>query len=333
MKSENKIVLYFTLGVYVFFSVMKLFLFFDLGLSWHLETSIFGLVALTLVAFTIRGIDIALDRLYPYERNIILRLLLQFFISIVFILTIRFFIFQFVREIIPIKLNKELWAAATIIHILSIVTLILTMFSYRFFNKWKETELKKEILEKEKATVQYDNLKNQLNPHFLFNSLTSLNSLIFENPQLASEFLQQLAKVYRYVLENNDKTLVSLSTEVKFISNYIKLLLSRFENGLIVNVKIEETDSDRKILPVTLQILIENAIKHNVISRDNPLRIDIYCDSAYLVVKNNLQSKHTIEDSNKQGLDNLKSLYMVLVEKEVIVEQTPDHFWVKIPLI
>jgi two-component system LytT family sensor kinase len=207
------------------------------------------------------------------------------------------------------------------------------MFGFRFFNKWQETELKKEVLEKEKATVQYDNLKNQLNPHFLFNSLTSLNSLIFENPQLASEFLQHLSKVYRYVLENNDKTVVSVFTEVNFISNYVQLLIARFDKGLQVRIELSERAMEQKILPVTLQILIENAIKHNVTSGDSPLLIDIYDESGYLVVRNNLQVKHIIDTSNKQGLGNLKNLYKVLIENELMIEQTQDHFLVKIPLI
>jgi two-component system LytT family sensor kinase len=181
--------------------------------------------------------------------------------------------------------------------------------------------------------VQYDNLKNQLNPHFLFNSLTSLNSLIFENPQLASEFLHQLSKVYRYVLENKEKTLVSLSTEVNFISNYVQLLISRFDKGLQVNINISEQALDQKILPVTLQILIENAMKHNITSQDSPLVIDIYDESNYLVVKNNLQIKQIVDNSNGQGLENLRSLYRVLIENEIVIEKNDANFIVKIPLL
>lgn len=333
MKRDTRILLFFIGLVFIFFTILRAFLFSDMGPRWHVEAGAIGLVVMVTVAFIIRGIDIVLDRLYPYDRDIMMRLLLQFAVSLIFIFALRFVIVHILRHVTTVRLNRQMWAATTIIHVLSVATVILAMFSYRFFNKWKETELKKEILEKEKATVQYDNLKNQLNPHFLFNSLTSLNSLIFENPQLASEFLQQLSKVYRYVLENKEKTLVSLSTELGFISHYTKLLLSRFENGLVVNIKLSDAALDKKILPVTLQILIENAIKHNVISKDKPLQIDIYDESAYLVVKNTLQAKHIIEESNKQGIENLKNLYSVLIEKEIVIEKTADCFSIRIPLI
>jgi sensor histidine kinase YesM len=333
MTRDTKILLSIIIGVYVFFVVLRVFIFPDLSLAWHLETGVFGFVALVIVAAIIRLIDIQLDEWYPYDTDIVRRLIWQFALSLGVIFALRVVIIWFVHQVVPVRMSKELRATTAVIHVLSVATLILTMFSYRFFKRWKESELKKEILEKEKATVQYDNLKNQLNPHFLFNSLTSLNSLIFENPQLASEFLQQLSRVYRYVLEHKDKTLVNLSTEVDFIANYTKLLLSRFENGLKVNIAIEDADLDKKILPVTLQILIENAIKHNIISRESPLVIDIYTDAAYLIVRNNLQIKHVIEYSNGQGLDNLKNLYKVLIEKEIVIEKTDGSFLVKIPLI
>ena len=333
MKRDQKIFLWSMTGLYFFFTGFKILLFSNLGLMWHIESSIFGLTALIITVSTIRLIDRFLDRLYPYERNITLRLLIQFASSLVIIFSIRTLIFPYVIRSAPIVITPELYAAVTAAHVLFIATIILFMFGFRFFNKWKDTELKKEILEKEKATVQYDNLKNQLNPHFLFNSLTSLNSLIFENPQLASEFLHQLSKVYRYVLEHKDKTLVTVSTEVNFISNYVQLLIARFDRGLLVNINISDAALDQKILPVTLQILIENAMKHNVTSQDSPLEIDIYDDAGYLIVRNNLQLKQIIDTSNGQGLENLKSLYRVLIENEIVIEKTETKFIVKIPLI
>lgn len=333
MKKEQRIFFWSMIALYMFFTAFKFVMFPDLGILWHIESSIFGLTALFITIGSIRAIDKLLDRVYPYERNIILRLFIQFAISLIFIFTIRTLLFPYVIRNAPIPITRELYAAMTAAHVLFIATIILLIFGFRFFNKWKETELKKEILEKEKATVQYDNLKNQLNPHFLFNSLTSLNSLIFENPQLASEFLHQLSRVYRYVLEHKDKTLVSLSTEVDFIANYVQLLLARFDRGLVVNINISDPALDRKILPVTLQILIENAMKHNITSQDSPLVIDIYDDGVYLVVSNNLQVKQIIDTSNGLGLENLRSLYRVLIENEIVIEKNDTSFIVKIPLI
>ena len=333
MKEERKILTYFVFAIFLFFSTVKVFLFPQFSLTWHVYTSIFGLIAMIPVAFTIWGVDIVLDRFYPYERNLRTRIAVQVLVSLVIIFFIRYIFYLTFHQFIPVPLTTELIVTITIIHILFVASIILTIFLFRFFNKWRETEIKKEILEKEKATVQYDNLKNQLNPHFLFNSLTSLNSLIFENPQLASEFLQQLSKVYRYVLENKDKTLVTVGTELKFIDNYIKLLKSRFDSGLVVNIQITDTTMDRSILPVTLQILIENAIKHNTTAAESPLCISIYDEEGYLIVRNNLQIKNSIESSNKQGLANLKNLYSVLIAKEITIESTADTFLIKVPLI
>ena len=333
MKKEYKVILYFILNIYCFGTVVRLILFPQQSLGWHIEAGIFGFIALIIVAIIIKSIELLLEKHYPYERNIYVRLPIQVIISVVVLLIIRHYIFGFVSHFISVPVSRELYIAGTIVNIISIAALIFSMFGFHFFHKWQETELKKEKLEKEKATVQYDNLKNQLNPHFLFNSLTSLNSLIFENPTLASEFLQQLSKVYRYVLENKEKTLVSLRTEIKFVSHYIHLLKARYAEGLIVDINIEDVVADKQILPVTLQILIENAIKHNSTASGNPLHIQIYTQQGYLVVKNKLQVKKVIENSNKQGLENLKNLYTYLIKKEIQIQQDSGSFAVMIPLI
>ena len=187
--------------------------------------------------------------------------------------------------------------------------------------------------DKEKALVQYDNLKNQLNPHFLFNALSSLNSLIFENPQLASDFLQQLSKVYRYVLEHKDRNSVTLQTEVRFVSHYVKLLETRFGDGLKVVFNIAEEANEKMVVPVTLQILLENAVKHNTTSAANPLLITIRASAECLEVENTLQRKNAIEVSNKMGLANLRNLYQYVSDKQLQVTETDNLFTVKIPLL
>lgn len=206
-------------------------------------------------------------------------------------------------------------------------------FANYYFNNWKEEIKLNERLEKEKTEVQFENLKNQLNPHFLFNALTSLNSLIFENQELASEYLKHLSKVYRYILSHKEKDLVTLNTEIDFVKNYIFLAETRYNGFLKFDFRIAESISDKKIVPVTLQILIENALKHNIIDADNFLNIQLYNELDYLVVENNLQPKKLVEDSNKQGLEKLKSLYSFLSKKPVTVENNDQVFKVKIPLI
>ena len=142
---------------------------------------------------------------------------------------------------------------------------------------------KAQLLEKEKALVQYESLKQQLNPHFLFNSLTSLSSLIYINPQQADLFLENMSKIYRYILKNRDNELVPVEEEIRFVQTYIHLQKARFEDGIVINMDVKKEQFPLRIVPVTLQNLIENAIKHNVIDEEHPLHIDIFSEYDYLV--------------------------------------------------
>lgn len=188
-------------------------------------------------------------------------------------------------------------------------------------------------LEKEKAQVQYRNLKQQLNPHFLFNSLSSLNSLITTDQKEASKFLDALSKTYRYLLKSSDNETVSLSEELKFAANYVQLQRTRFEKGFEVSFDIPESLLHRKIVAVSLQNLIENAIKHNIIDEESPLHVSIYVEDDLLLVSNNLQRKNFVETSNRQGLASMMSLYSYLTHRPIQVVETSDTFTVKIPLL
>jgi len=192
---------------------------------------------------------------------------------------------------------------------------------------------KAQILEKEKALVQYESLKQQLNPHFLFNSLTSLSSLIQQDQHLANKFLEQMSKIYRYILASRDSELVPLAEDIKLVQVYTQLQQTRFQHGLNVNINVKEENFSRRIVPVTLQNLIENAIKHNVIDVDRPLNIDIFTEDGYIIVRNNLQKKNFVQSSNKQGLINMRSLYYYLDQRPMIVKEDEHFFTVKIPLI
>jgi ligand-binding sensor domain-containing protein len=206
---------------------------------------------------------------------------------------------------------------------------------YRIGNRERILVLqnKAQMLEKEKTLVMYENLKQHLNPHFLFNSLTSLSSLIRIDQQLAGDFLERMSKVYRYILKNRDNETVPLAEELKFVDLYIQLQKTRFTKGLEINIDIDEEYHHRKIAPVTLQNLVENAIKHNIADPDSPLIIDLFIENDYLVVRNNLQKKNFVETSNKQGLANMESLYRYLSGKAMIVAEDKNYFTVKIPLI
>lgn len=199
--------------------------------------------------------------------------------------------------------------------------------------RMNDLQTKAQLLEKEKALVMYENLKQHLNPHFLFNSLTSLSSLIRIDQNQAGEFLDKMSKVYRYVLKNRDNETVPLSEELKFVNLYNQLQKTRFEEGLQISISIDEEFHHRKIAPVTLQNLVENAIKHNTAAPEQPLIIDIFIEDDFLVVRNNLQKKHFVETSNKQGLANMLSLYRYLGNKPMEIKEEEPYFIVKIPLL
>lgn len=194
-------------------------------------------------------------------------------------------------------------------------------------------ESKTQKLEKEKALVMYENLKQHLNPHFLFNSLSSLGSLIRANQLQAVDFLERMSKIYRYILKNRESEKVSLQEELNFVSHFIELQKARFEEGLQVKIDIPEAYLEKKIAPVTLQNLLENAIKHNTTSRSKPLQVALSVEGDYLIVKNRLQRKSFVETSNETGLQSMQHLYSYLSDRPLMVEEDGEIFVVKIPLL
>jgi hypothetical protein len=203
-----------------------------------------------------------------------------------------------------------------------------------YFRKWKDMTVQAEALKKENLQTQFDSLKGQINPHFLFNSLGSLSSLIEENAGQAQTFVNEMASVYRYLLQANEKGLVSLQEELDFIESYTGMLTTRFPEGLQVNIQVACEDRKKMLPPLTLQLLVENAVKHNAVLVSKPLVIEIVsANNNYLEVCNNLQLKTSATHSNKMGLHNIIQKYKLLNQPEVRVLQTHESFSVSIPLI
>ena len=184
-----------------------------------------------------------------------------------------------------------------------------------------------------KATASFETLKNQLDPHFLFNSLNVLSSLIEENSKKAQEFTVALSKIYRYVLDQKDKNLISVEEELNFAKLYVSLLKMRFEDAIIINFQTESDMNEFRIVPLSLQLLLENAIKHNIISDQKPLQIDIFKEDNYLVVQNSFQKKQTFEKSTGIGLQNIIQRYNLVSNLEINIQQTEKYYTVKLPLI
>jgi hypothetical protein len=241
------------------------------------------------------------------------------------------------ERILKIHIKTPFLRSAWFYTLAILLTTALIILFYRFRTRKQrqlvELTTKAQMLEKEKALVMYENLKQHLNPHFLFNSLTSLGSLIRINQSMAGDFLDKMSKVYRYILKNRDNEVVPLSEELKFVQLYIDLQKTRFEDGLDVNVNVDEEHFHRKIAPVTLQNLVENAIKHNRSEPNSPLRINLYVMDDYMIVRNNLQRKSFVETSNKQGLSNMESLYNYLSNRPMVIMEDEQYFTVKIPLL
>lgn len=213
----------------------------------------------------------------------------------------------------------------------------ITLFSLssQFLKSWRQSEINAEKLKAAHIASQFETLKNQVNPHFLFNSLNVLTNLVYDDQDKAAKFIKQLSQVYRYVLESREKNLVLLSTELEFIEAYTFLQKMRFGKSLEVEINIPDASRQYQVPPLAIQMLIENAIKHNIVSKKNPLTVDLSIDDkGKLVVENNVQRKNVIaEESSGIGLNNISERYKYLSDQEVEIEDTAKLFCVKLPLL
>jgi two-component system, LytTR family, sensor kinase len=213
------------------------------------------------------------------------------------------------------------------------LTVVAIYESIYFMNELKNSVEEKEMLKRESLKAQLSALKTQVNPHFLFNNLNTLSSIILENPQQAVDFVQRLSKVYRHILEVKDEQSILLKDELDVMKAYAFLLQTRFGNNLEITINVPEEKLKKRIVPLSLQILMENAIKHNIVSSDKPLKIDVFAENGRLVVSNNLQKKNQLIESTGIGLDNIRNRYKLLSEKRVEVTESGSIFTVSIPLI
>ncbi|KJD35054.1 histidine kinase [Tamlana sedimentorum] len=217
-----------------------------------------------------------------------------------------------------------LWITLTIIAVFHVIY---------FYNKYQQNRIKEQKVIAGTASAKFDALKNQLDPHFLFNSLNVLTSLIEENPESAQKFTTSLSKVYRYVLEQKNKELVTVDEELKFAKTYMSLLKMRFEDSIIFNMPEQASNPESKVVPLSLQLLLENAVKHNMVTSSKPLHINIYEQQDSLIVENNLQPKQIVKKSSGVGLSNIKERYQLLTHKKVFINQEANSFAVAIPML
>jgi two-component system, LytTR family, sensor kinase len=231
------------------------------------------------------------------------------------------------QTIIPLKLNLiYAWLANLLFHLLNAVKY--------YFTNYKRKYVEAEELKRITAQAELQAIKNQINPHFLFNNLNVLSALVMKNNEEANKFIEEFSKVYRYILSNHDKELVDLRSELEFIKPYIFLLQKRFNEGLSVSVNIPPAYEKYYIIPASLQMLIENAIKHNVISKAKPLHIDVHVNgNNTVVVSNNIQPRESNVPSTKIGLTNIVKRYQIISGQQVVVENNSSAFKVTLPLL
>lgn len=328
----------FLLSLYTYLNTefCKVYYYFDIRIEWY-----YAFATITAITFLILEInrltEPVIRRLFPPAANKI-RYKIAFFIAgsitattltitIVLVMGMIVHPFSLKENVVPLKLNlMYCWLVNLLYHLINTIIF--------YFKEYKTTSLEAEQLKNISAQAELQLIKNQVNPHFLFNNLNVLSALIMKDNNEANRFIEEFSKVYRYILSNHDKELVELKTELDFIKPYIFLLEKRFADGLVIKVDIADRYKEQYIIPASLQMLIENAIKHNVVSRHKPLVIDVHSNgNNTIVVSNNLQAKQTIEVSTGIGLQNIIKRYRLVSNKEVLIKAGENDFTVTLPLI
>jgi sensor histidine kinase YesM len=281
-----------------------------------------------------------LEKRFTIEQNPGTQIILQVLVTLVLLSPVLFVTYSIVRPYLPDTIDQRYIALLVGVFVLMIMLMTFGYYAFNLLSKNKlatdekiRLQLEAAQLEREMSMMQYHHLKNQVNPHFLFNTLSSLDGLIQSNPPLASDFLRHLSKVYRYVLEHKESEVVSMETEINFIGHYISLLQIRYKDAIDIKLDISEAGMEKGIVMVTLQMLIDNAVKHNSVQTGMPLRVWIWDEGDILHIHNNKQLRKQIETSNKHGLKQLKELYSFLTPRPVIVTERAEDFEINLPLL
>lgn len=243
----------------------------------------------------------------------------------------------FIHSILEGKPIREFLASEKpeyyMVALLITVVMLTIYYTFYYYKSTRDSQVKEQKKIAGSAAASFDALKNQLDPHFLFNSLNVLTSLIEENPQAATKFTTSLSKVYRYVLEQKNKDLVTLQEELEFAQLYMSLLKMRFEDSIEYNTPQQLENPEAKVVPLSLQLLLENAVKHNMVTPSKRLIITIYEQDGALVVKNNIQPKQVVKKSSGVGLQNIRQRYQLLTDRPVLISELNNEFVVALPLL
>ncbi|WP_338871949.1 histidine kinase [Spirosoma sp. SC4-14] len=277
-----------------------------------------------------------INRNFPYFHQLPQRIVLLFLSAVLLIslaVTLDYGIYVWANSsTLPLKPGQLGWAFAFVL--INTVVVIAIYESIMAFNYWQRTLIETEQLRKENLQSQLEGLKSQINPHFLFNSLNSLSSLIEDDPDRAQQFIEEMSSVYRYLLRSNETELATLQQEIQFAQSYFHLLNTRYGDGIRLDLAIDPQLETYLLPPLTLQILFENVVKHNIILPQQPLTIRVNTTpDGQLRVQNNLQRKSVRVPSNRIGLSNITAKYELLGQGTVLIEEEAQTFIVTLPLL
>ena len=281
-----------------------------------------------------RQIILFFRRLFPDQKDLTKRLLKQGIAILVYTLVASFGL-VYLQLKGPMKGIADTQSEAIRVFLISFISTVFIVAIYEaayFFFQWKESIAETEKLKKERVNSELQALRSQVNPHFLFNSLNTLASIIPEDPKKSVEFVQKMSSVYRKILDLNEREVVTLQEELDTLDQYLFLIQTRFPENLQVLTNITQEARDKYVVPMSLQNLVENAIKHNIISKRKPLVISIENTDDEVIVKNDLQRKITEEPSTQKGLLNIENRNRLTFGRGIVVEETEQTFGVKIPL-
>jgi two-component system, LytTR family, sensor kinase len=326
------------LSLYTYINTVfcKVYYYFNISIEWY-----FAFATILAITFLIlesnRLIEPFIRKLVNVEKSNI-RFLISLFllgsilstvvaVGVVMLVGMWIHPYSLQQNLTPIKLNLiYAWLVNLLFHLVNTIIF--------YFQEYKTTRLEAEELKRISAQAELQLVKSQINPHFLFNNLNVLSALVMKDNAEANRFIEEFSKVYRYILGNHDKELVQLKTELDYIKPYIFLLEKRFGEGLNITVDIPARYNDYFIIPASLQMLVENAVKHNIVNKNKPLHINICANgNNSIVVSNNLQVKQLVERSTELGLQNIVKRYHLVSNKKVLIDKNGPLFSVTLPLL
>jgi LytS/YehU family sensor histidine kinase len=297
-----------------------------------------GIVLSTIAGFMITIPDLLvidfLNRKFPWNRRILTRASLQFIFAIIFAVIASTTITLISHSLGPYEqgLVKIIWLNALIASVVNLIVMAI-LEALLYFDESNQAKSKAEVLERELFRIRFEVLKNQINPHFMFNSLNVLSGLVDKDVEKAQVFIGEFAHIYRYVLETIEKQVVTLDEELGFVRSYIYLQQIRYGDAIQLTVNVPAIILKLLMPPLSLQLVLENAIKHNIISTTQPLTIEIYYEGKWLFVRNNIQSKVSSGRSTGVGQTNLTKRYMMITNQVPEFNISNSDYIVKLPLI